>query len=280
MIWPWPPFGATNQPTGGGPVDFSWPPPQPPNQLGGWETRPSIKRHNSDRGAGNPTEGQAIRPSGRQSDRRASNLIVGPAIRPRGRQSDRGAGNCDRGAGNPTARPAIRPRGQQSDRGAGNPTAGLAIRPHAAAGNPTGPCGWQWQSDRRASNLIVGPAIRPQADFGVILEPVYTSFLNSGRSKLHLFSGLIPEGFFIDFCVEISSFGHPKSRFSHGRYCKNQLFTKLVFCNFRTRILVLFGSLGNQFSSFPVPSKHIQKQVDFQLCPMCCLWLRAPLGER
>ena len=82
-------------------------------------------------------------------------------------------------------------------------------------------------------------------DFGVILEPVYRSFLNSGRSKLHFVSGLIPEGFFIDFCVEISSFGHRNSRFSHGKYCKNQLWTKLVFCKFRTRTLVFFGSLGN-----------------------------------
>ena len=82
-------------------------------------------------------------------------------------------------------------------------------------------------------------------DFGVILEPFYKSSLNSVRSKLHFCSGLIPEGFFIDFCVEISSSGHPNSRFSHGMYCKNQLFTKLALCKFRTRIPVFFGSLGS-----------------------------------
>ena len=44
-------------------------------------------------------------------------------------------------------------------------------------------------------------------------------------------------------------------------YCKSQLFTKIVSCDFRTRIRLLLGRLGSQFSGFPVPLKQIQKQV-------------------
>ena len=56
----------------------------------------------------------------------------------------------------------------------------------ATRGHPGRP--WEQQDGHE----VVGNMIF--IDFGVILEPVYNSFLNSGRSKPHSFSGLIPEG--------------------------------------------------------------------------------------
>ena len=56
----------------------------------------------------------------------------------------------------------------------------------ATRGHPGRP--WEQQD----GHGVVGNMIF--IDFGVILEPVYSSFLNSGRSKPYSFSGLIPEG--------------------------------------------------------------------------------------
>jgi hypothetical protein len=116
-------------------------------------------------------------------------------------------------------------------------------------------------------------------DLGVILGSVYASFLNTGRSKPHSFPGLIQKAFYIHFCVEISNLGHLDSRLSHGRYCKNQLSTEIVFYEIRGRNLWLFGRSWYSFFWFFRVLKIISKTYDFWSCPMRYLTSAGLKGE-
>ena len=55
--------------------------------------------------------------------------------------------------------------------------------------------------------------------------------------------------------------GAPNSRFSHGEYCKKQLFTEIVCYGFRARIRSFRGGLGSSFSGFFVLRKQAAAAV-------------------
>ena len=65
-----------------------------------------------------------------------------------------------------------------------------------------------------------------------------------------LFSFFFAGHLFIDFGIEISTFGTYKSWFSHGMYCPNRLFMEIVFKELRDRCLVFCGCLGSHVSDF------------------------------
>ena len=52
------------------------------------------------------------------------------------------------------------------------------------------------------------------------------------------------------FFIEIWMPGAPRSRFSHGMYCKEQLFIEIVFYRVRVVLFPVFGSLGYGFRVF------------------------------
>ena len=124
-------------------------------------------------------------------------------------------------------------------------------------GNHFGISGPPWRTLGAAGWTRGGPE-RDFHRFWVDLGTLFWKFFRHWGLKCQFIVGLVSWPLFcIDFWFEIWTPWAPKTRFSHGRYCKNQLLTKFVFCNFRTRILVFFGHLGNQFSTFLGPWKHI-----------------------
>ncbi len=68
--------------------------------------------------------------------------------------------------------------------------------------------------------------------------------------NLFLLFGWFPGHLLNDFCIDISTFGTSKSRFSHRRYCKNRFLVKIAFNRFRAGFLMFFDSLGSFFSDF------------------------------
>ena len=138
----------------------------------------------------------------------------------------------------------------------------LASRP-----NP----GWPWEQqdgDEVVRNRIF-------IDFEVILGPLYISFLVSRSSKFHFCSGLFPGHFFIGFWVEMSTLRTPKSRFSQGKYCQNQLFTEIVFfMNFGTVFGCFLEALEAVYSVFFLCVKNKLKNHG----EWCCESLAVDLG--
>ena len=84
-------------------------------------------------------------------------------------------------------------------------------------------------------------------DFGMILGPVYISFLSSRSLKYHFCSGLFPGRFLSIYESQFRQRGTPTSRFSQGKNYNNRFVTEIVFNEFRNRFLLFFNAMGAGF---------------------------------
>ena len=80
-------------------------------------------------------------------------------------------------------------------------------------------------------------------DFGVVLGPVYISFLSSRSLEFHLFLGLFPGNFLLSiFESKFRRLGLPNRGF-----CTKRLFMEIVVNEFRGRYLSFLEALGAAF---------------------------------
>ena len=129
----------------------------------------------------------------------------------------------------------------------------------ATPGHPGRP--WEEQDGHE----VVGNMIF--IDFGVILEPVYVSFLTSRRSTCQFLSGVLPEPFLYRFLNRIFKSRDSKFEVFAQKVLHKSTFRQNHFCEFRNRVALFFGSLGNQFSRFPVLSKINSKTCGLLVVP-------------
>ena len=78
------------------------------------------------------------------------------------------------------------------------------------------------------------------------------------------FLRLFPGDFLHRFSNGIFDSWALKTRFSLGRYCKNHVFAKIVYCWFEGRFLVFFGGLGSRFSEFFCLGNRLENSVFFK----------------
>ena len=116
---------------------------------------------------------------------------------------------------------------------------GAILAPRNHAGGP-------WEQQDGLGML----AYRILLDLGMILGPVYISFVSSRNLNFHFVFGLVFRSFFIDFRIEIPTFETSKSRVSHGSYCINRLFTQIDFIEFRSRFSCFLEALNTAFLVF------------------------------
>ena len=101
--------------------------------------------------------------------------------------------------------------------------------------------------------------------FWLILGPHFESFLSSDGINSLFFWACFQVTVCIDFWVELLTVGALKTRFSHGRYCKNQVSAKNVYWWFEGRFLVFFGGLGISFSEFFCFGNRLENWAFFQV---------------
>ena len=111
-------------------------------------------------------------------------------------------------------------------------------------------------------------------DFGLISGLVSVIFGVQNMLKIVFLLALFLGCFFSDFCLVFSMFGTSKSLFSHWRYCKNRLFMKFVFIEFREWFSVFFGCLGSRFSDFLCLENKLENKTFFheKLNPEFWIW--------
>ena len=86
-------------------------------------------------------------------------------------------------------------------------------------------------------------------DFGVILGPVYISFLSSKTSKFHVFSGLFASHFFIDSETKFLRLRPPNQGFRIETIAKS-FFYGHIFNGCRSRFLCFLEGFGTEFLVF------------------------------
>ena len=90
----------------------------------------------------------------------------------------------------------------------------------SAWGHPEGP--WEQQEGH------VGARGKIFSDFGMILGHYFEIFLSSDGFNSMFFWSLFPCQFLHRFFIELLAVGALGTRFSSGRYCKNDVFAKIV----------------------------------------------------
>ena len=110
-------------------------------------------------------------------------------------------------------------------------------------------------------------------DLGVILGPVFISFLSSRSLKFHCCFRACFQVIFLSLSESKFRFGTSKSWFSHWRYCKNRLFVEIVFKEFRNRIWVFFWCLEIRFSDFLGLENKLENETIFDEIPNPIFWI-------
>ena len=109
----------------------------------------------------------------------------------------------------------------------------------------------------------------PEPDFRLFLMiwgAHFDSFLISDGLSSVFFFELVSRSLFASiFWAELLTVGAFKTRFSHGRYCNNQVFAKIVYWWFEGRFLVFFGGPGSRFSEFFCFGNRLENWVFFKV---------------
>ena len=99
---------------------------------------------------------------------------------------------------------------------------------------------------------------QPKSTLGLRQPSCLYQFLGFRMLQKCFFVGLVSRSSFYRFLKRNFDVWGSKSRFSHGRYCTNRLFTEIAFYGFRSRFFRFLEALRAPFLNFWALKTHLK----------------------